>query len=95
MPAGSTFENCTNPSDSCQLNEHTSHHCHDCDGLGSVGALPCGRCAGSGEEPTCVIAAGVHEGVRVDFVGALWNWRSREWLRGVLPLGTVRRRESP
>ena len=93
MPAAPTFENCTNPSDSCLLNEQASRHCHDCDGLGTVGTLPCGRCSGSGEEPTSEIASGVQQGVRVDF-GAIWNWRSREWLLGVLPLGTIRRGES-
>jgi len=82
---------CTDRGDVCLNNEQPSPMCQDCDGLGSVGALPCGRCAGSGLEPTSPVAAGVLEGVRFDD-GAIWNWRSREWLLDGLPLQPLRRR---
>jgi len=73
------LEKCTDRGDACLINGQTSSSCQDCDGLGSVGALPCGRCAGTGLESTSPDAAGVHRGVRAD-CGAIGNWRSREWL---------------
>ena len=94
MSVGPTLENCADPREECLINEHSSSLCQDCDGLGSVGALPCGRCAGSGLEPTSATASEVHQGVRADY-GAMWNWRSREWLLGGLRLGDIRHRESP
>jgi hypothetical protein len=76
-----TLEDCTDQGDPCHIEQHASGLCQDCDGLGTGGTLPCGRCAGSGMEPSSPLAAGVREGVRIDF-GALWTWRSREWLLG-------------
>jgi len=85
MSVDATRENCTDPNNASLIDQHTSAMCQDCDGLGSVGALPCGRCAGSGIEPTSPDAAGVRQGVWVDY-GAIGNWRSREWLLDGLPL---------
>ena len=67
MSVETARENCTDRSDGCLINEHASSMCHDCDGLGSVGALPCGRCAGSGIEPTSPDAAGLHQRDRADY----------------------------
>ena len=93
MSADSALENCTDRDNACLISEHDSSLCQDCDGTGSAGALPCGRCAGSGIEPTSANAAGVREGIRSDY-GALWNWRSREWLLSDLPLIISRGRDS-
>ena len=89
MIVGPTLENRADVRDECLIVEHDSARCHDCDGLGSVGALPCGRCAGSGTEPTSPQASGVQRGVRSDY-GAFWSWRSREWLLDGLPLQAAR-----
>lgn len=89
MSVGETLENCTDQGESCLKNEHGVDQCQDCDGLGSVGALPCGRCAGSGTEPTSPMSAATHQGVRPDF-GAIWSWRSRVWLLDGIPLQTAR-----
>jgi hypothetical protein len=93
MSVETARENCTDRSDGCLINEHASSMCHDCDGLGSVGALPCGRCAGSGIEPTSPDAAGLHQRDRADY-GAIGNWRSRQWLLGGLLLRTLRHGQS-
>lgn len=95
MSVGPTLENCTDCGDACLINEQVSSLCYDCDGLGSVvGGLPCGRCAGSGIDPTSAKASEVHQGVRPDF-GATWNLRSPEWLSSGLRLRTIPRGESP
>lgn len=82
------LEDCTDRGNVCLNSEQTSSKCQDCDGSGSAGLLPCGRCAGSGIEPTSPIAAEGRPGIRPDF-GAMWNWRSREWLLGDL-IGKLR-----
>lgn len=88
MFAETARENCTEQGEACLKSEHDTAHCHDCDGMGSVGSLPCGRCAGSGTEPTSALASGVQQGVRTDF-SALWSWKSREWLLDGLSLRTI------
>jgi hypothetical protein len=82
MIAETALENCTDRDTGCLINEQISSLCHDCDGTGSAGALPCGRCAGSGREPTSPDAAAIPQGARADY-GAIGNWRSRQWLIGV------------
>jgi hypothetical protein len=89
MIEGETLEVCVDPGEACLKSGHGADSCHDCDGLGSVGALPCGRCAGSGTEPTSPLAAATHQGVRTDF-GAIWSWRSRVWLLDGIPLEMAR-----
>jgi hypothetical protein len=87
---GILAEECAESGGACAVNQQSGQACHDCDGQGSVGTLPCGRCAGSGVEPTSKGAAGVLEGIRTDF-GAMGSWRSREWLLGLAPLRAMRR----
>ena len=94
MSVDHALENCTDRSDACLISGHTSSMCQDCDGLGSVGALPCGRCAGSGIDPTSPNASGERPEFRADY-GAIGNWWSREWLLDGLRLQTIRRGESP
>ena len=90
MITDSRLEDCTDRDNACLINEHPSSRCLDCDGTGSAGALPCGRCAGSGIEPTSPEASGVRDGVRFDY-GAMGNWRSREWLLGDVAVQVTRR----
>ncbi len=89
MFEGESVTECADWGGACASNGHSAQGCQDCDGLGSVGQLPCGRCSGSGIEPTSKGAAGVLEGIRADF-GAMGNWRSREWLLGLAPLRVLR-----
>jgi hypothetical protein len=93
MSAVPTLEKRAETGESCLIAVHGVCRCQDCDGQGSAGLLPCGRCAGSGVDPTSRLASGVERGVKTDY-GDLWKWRSREWLVGVRGLTAIRRRLS-